>query len=552
MLCMTSALLAGCNAEGVRTGAGETAPGMAWDLASSEVLIAPGPPPADAGMPSDATLLAEIRQRAARQRAASSRLRLDDGAPRYDDLWERLRAGMQFTSVDHERVRKEVAWYSKRPEYLRRVTDRARLYLAYIVDEVEQRGLPTELALLPVVESAFQPYARSPAGAMGMWQFIGPTGTRFGLRRSPWYDARRDVLESTRAALDYLSYLYELLEQDWLLAVAGYNAGEGNVRRALRRARSASSATDFFSLSLPAETEAYVPRLLAIVELVTHPDRYGLTLDPIDGAPYFEVVETPGQIDLSKAAELAGISLNELMLLNAGFMRHASDPAGPHRLLLPVESAPAFSDALSRQPQRLALDHRRHTVASGEDLAQIARRYATTAANLRDANGLAGDRLAVGQVLTVPAGFDSAMVASLSREVREGMRRARGNEQRSVYRVRGGDSLWLIARRHDTTVAKLKQWNRIGRRNLVKPGQRLVIWTPPKARRAPRNASTPATRRGGIVHVVERGDNLWTIARRYGITTDRLRQLNNLQRKTLIKPGQTLRVARADSSTDTA
>lgn len=532
-------IVAGCNSASVRDDPSDN--GIVPDASAlhRDFLLEPGPPPADLATPSDVAVLERIRQRAqAMQR--SNGLQLDSGRVRYADLWERLRASMVLNGIDHPRIRKEIAWYARRPDYIRRVTDRARLYLAYIVLQVEERGLPGELALLPVVESAFQPYARSPAGASGIWQFMGPTGRRFGLRRSVWYDARRDIVESTRAALDYLSFLHGDLGEDWPRAIAAYNAGEGNVLRAMKRNRASSAPIDFFSLDLPAETEAYVPRLLAVAAIIADPQRHGIVLDPIDERPYFQVVDTPGQVDLAKAADMAGISLNELMLLNPGFMRHASDPAGPHRLLLPVDAVSSFTTALDESPARMALSHRVHEVAAGETLAAIARRYGTTAGAIRASNNLPASTLKVGQQLQVPDGFDAQRLAGLSREVREGMKRARGDERRTVYRVRSGDNLWLIARRHETTVARLKSWNRIGRRNMLKPGQKLVIWSASRSSPGTMPVKFPS---GVPVHVVQRGDSLWSIGRRYGVSTKQLRSWNRLSRNALLKPGQTLQVA---------
>ena len=474
--------LTGCNGATVR----EDAPNAPRAL-TRDLLIEPGPPPADLATPADIALLAGIRQRA-ESRVESAAL-LPATSQSHPDLWQRLRAGMSIERIENERIAQEIEWYRTHPQYLRRVTDRARLYLAFIVAEAEARGLPTELALLPIVESAFQPYARSPAGAIGIWQFIPATGQRFGLRRSHWYDGRRDILDSTRAAFDYLSYLHQSLGHDWLLAIAGYNAGEGNVRRALRHTRASSSPSDFFSLDLPAETEAYVPRLLAVSALVAEPERYGVTLDPIDQSPYFEVVDTPSQIDLSKAAQMAGVPLNELMLLNPGFMRHATDPEGPHRLVLPSEAVDLFKDSLQAAPGELKPAFARHVVRRGDTLTSIAKRYATTVAEIRANNDLDAGKLAVGRSIDIPPGLDSVAMAGLSAEVREGMRRARGDETRTVYRVRRGDSLWLIARRHGTTVAKVRRWNRLRQGHLLRPGQRLVLWVARRGRQAPAQVS---------------------------------------------------------------
>ena len=262
----------------------------------------------------------------------------------YADVLDRIRVGSQLPDVDHPWVRAELDWYVRNGEYMGRVFARAQRYLHYIADEVESRGLPMELALLPVVESAFNPFAYSRSHASGLWQFIPGTGKRFDLKQDWWQDQRRDVLDSTRAALDYLTYLHQMFNGDWMLAVAAYNYGSGNVTRAIRRNESLGRDTDFFSLSLPGETRAYVPKLLALGQIVRHPEAYGIALPPIPDAPYFEVVETGGPVDLRLAAELAGVDVEELHALNAGWNQWVTGPDGPHRLLIPAVVAPAFNE----------------------------------------------------------------------------------------------------------------------------------------------------------------------------------------------------------------
>jgi membrane-bound lytic murein transglycosylase D len=526
-------LLSACAAQSVRD---DEPPASAEDAARQAVLIEPGPPPPDLATPSDAVILERLRKRAAERRAAAARLRLDAGDDRYVDVWARLRSGFRLPRVEHASIDAELRWYAARPDYIQRTTDRARLYLAYIVREAERRGLPLELALLPVVESAFQPYARSPAGAMGLWQFIRSTGRIYGLRQSHWYDGRRDLLASTRAAFDFLQKLHRELDNDWLLAVAAYNTGAGNVRRAMARNRARNRPTDFFSLRLPAETRAYVPRLLAIARLVANPGAYGITLDPIDDDPYFRRVDVGGQISLAKAAGMAGITLDELMLLNSGFMRHATDPAGPHYLLVPAESVPAFRQALAALPPAERMAWSTHSVSRGETLSGIAHRYNVSVDSLRAANEVNGTTLKVGQELRVPVGADQDVLASLSPEVRAGIRRAQRNERRRVHRVRRGDSLWSIARKHRVSVSKLMRWNGLGKRSVIRPGQKIVIW---QAGPAPR----PATAENPSEYVVRSGDNLWNIARRYKLSTEDLARWNGIEKTAILRPGQKLRLA---------
>lgn len=536
--CLTAILLAGCASQTVR----EPAP-SAEQAAVHAVLVEPGPPPPDMVAPGDELILERLRRRAAERQAHSARGRAHTDAGRFDDLWARIRAGMRLPQVDHPAVGAELAWYARRPEYIQRTTDRARLYLAHIVREAQRRDLPMELALLPIVESAFQPYARSPAGAMGIWQFIRSTGRHYGLHQSAWYDARRDILESTRAAFDYLEKLHRDMNGDWLLAVAAYNAGEGNVLRAMRRNRARGEPTDFFSLQLPAETRAYVPRLLAISQLVAAPQVHGISLDPIDDEPYFARVDAGSQIDLTKASELAGITLNEMMLLNPGFMRHATDPDGPHHLLVPVDAVAAFRSAHAALAPEERMGWAMHEVARGDTLAGIARSYSVSIEGLRSANGLAGSHLAIGQSLKVPSGPDTEAMSDLSPEVRAGIERAVRNEQRRVYRVRAGDSLWAIARRHQVGMDRLMRWNALSKRSVLRPGQKLVIWsadTRPALAAAKAPARAPEQR--PTVHVVRNGDSLWHIARQYDVATTDLALWNGISIEDTLHPGQQLRL----------
>ncbi len=532
-------LATACAPESVRR---DTAIDNATAQASHGVLAQPEPPPPDIALAAEAIILERLRMRAETHRARSAaRLRLDARAPGYTDVWARMRAGFRLAPVERHRFEAELAWYRARPAYLQRVTNRARPYLAYIVHEAARRGLPTELALLPVVESAFQPYARSPAGAMGIWQFIRSTGLHYGLRQTAWYDGRRDIVESTRAAFDYLQTLHAEMEGDWLLAIAAYNAGEGYIRRAVADNLKRGAPRDFWSLSLPAETRAYVPRLLAIASLVARPEQHGITLDPVDDEPYFTTVATRGQIELARAAEMAGIELNELMLLNPGYMRHATDPNGPHQLALPSEAVASFQSALAALPDDQRFAWSTHRVSDGDTLSAIARRYGVTIQSLREANHVADGFIRVGQEIRVPRGPDPQAYDGLSKDVREGMIRARlGAHRRSFYSVRKGDSLWSISHRHGVRVTQLMDWNALGKRSVLRPGQRLVIRHPPK--RTVTGETVPR------LHRVTRGDTLWDIARRYRVTTDQLIRWNKLKRNAVLHPGQQLRIGPTTSS----
>ncbi|HKU14489.1 MAG TPA: transglycosylase SLT domain-containing protein, partial [Steroidobacteraceae bacterium] len=288
------------------------------------------------------------------------------------DLFERIRTGFVMDDVEHDAVEREVRWFSSHPAYLDRTFKRGERYLYHIVSEIEARKMPLELALLPVVESAFNPVAYSRARASGLWQFIPGTGRRYDLKQNWYYDGRRDVIAATDAALDYLQFLSEEFEGDWLLAVAAYNCGEANIARAVERNRKAGKPTDFFSLKLPRETRAYVPKLLAMRRIVNNPAAHGLEFAPIPNEPYFVKIDVAGQIDLHVAAELAELAPEELLALNPAFNHWVTDPDGPYELLVPVDRQTRFTEAIAALPPEKRVRVVYHHVRKGDTLGGIA------------------------------------------------------------------------------------------------------------------------------------------------------------------------------------
>jgi membrane-bound lytic murein transglycosylase D len=462
------------------------------------------------------------------------------------DLWQRARAGFALNVEDHPSLSREKEWFERNQEYMDRVSDRARLYLHHVVSEVERRNLPGELAMLPVVESAYQPFAYSPARASGIWQFIPSTGRVYGLRNSWWYDGRRDVVESTRAALDYLEKLHAEFSGDWLLALAAYNSGEGNVRKAINRNLRAGKPTDFWSLKLPRETRSYVPRLLAVSAVVAEPDHHGLTLKPIPDEPYFAATQLDGQIDLALAAEMADVSLEELYLLNPGFNRWATDPNGPHQLLLPVNAVSDFELRLAELPADERIRWHRHVIKRGDTLGTIAHKYRTSVSALKQANNLRGTTIREGRSLIVPMASRSLADYHLSADMRRAMRRAiPGSGNKIVYRVRRGDSLWVISRRFGVSVNKLARWNGLSKHSVLRPGKHLVIWrgAPPAKAKITKVAAAPVAKLpASAEHAVKPGENLWTIAQRYRLSTRHLAEWNGIASGAVLQPGQLLKL----------
>ena len=454
------------------------------------------------------------------------------------DLLGKLRVGFTFDTTLNKRVQAELNWFVRHPDYLDRVFTRAQRYLPYITAEIESRGLPPELALLPIVESAYDPFAYSHGRASGLWQMIPGTATRFGVRQNWWYDGRRDVVDSTNGALNYLEYLHDMMDGDWELAIASYNSGEGNVLKAVRRNKAKSLPTDFWNLKLPRETSMYVPKLLALVEIVSNPEDYGLTLPKVVDEKQFEIAEVGSQIDLALAAEMAGTELDTIYAYNSGYNRWSTDPAGPHRLLIPVEHYAPFAEALAVVPAADRVQWKRHKVKNGETISEIAEEYNTTPKALRSANDLRNNTIRAGSHLMIPVATKPLSDYGLSADAR---RTKKQNRQRSGtrvdYVVRSGDSFWSIGQKYGVGTRNLAAWNGMAPRDTLSVGQKLVIWT--------ENAPvTNTTSRDGMTrkvrYTVRNGDSLYLIASRFRVTINDLVRWNNIDKNKILRPGQRL------------
>ena len=380
------------------------------------------------------------------------------------DLWERIRRGFAFPPFTNKYVDYYRKWYAQRPEYLARLADRGRPYLFYIVEEIEKRGMPTEIALLPAIESAYKPTAYSRAHASGLWQFIPSTAKRYGLKRSWWYDGRRDVVAATQAALDYLQHLHSEFNGDWFHALAAYNAGEGRVQHAINRNKSRGSAAHYQHLRLKSETKRYVPKLIALKEIIAQPEKFGLDLAAIPNEPFFTSVDTLGQIDLHVVQDLSGMSNRELRQLNPAFRRWATDPDGPHRLLIPVSKAASVEQKLAALPPSARLKWTHYKIRQGDTLSQIARKYGVSVRTLQRSNKLKGTFIRAGNDLLIPLS-SSTMPAT-----------AAAGENTVIHQVRSGDTLWGIAQRYNVYVKQLARWNSIKTGDLLRLGQNIVVY----------------------------------------------------------------------------
>lgn len=460
----------------------------------------------------------------------------------HDDVLDKLRRNFRLSYVDNHRTAAEKNWFVKHPEYLTRVLNRAQRYLPHIVAELERRDLPLELALLPIVESAYDPFAYSHGRAAGLWQMIPGTAKRFGIKQNWWYDGRRDVVDSTRAALDYLEYLYKFNSGDWLNAIASYNSGEGNVRRAVRRNTKANKPTDFWNLRLPRETSMYVPKLLALVEIVKDPAQYNLSLPRIVDEPQFAVTDIGGQLDLALAAELAGIDVDTIYQYNPGYNRWSTDPSGPHSLVMPIEVAEQFTQALSMVPASERVRWQRHKVRNGEAISQIAEKYNTTVATIRSANNLRGNTIRAGHHLMIPVATKPLSAYSKSADARLAKTQNRTRSGNKVeHIVARGESFWTISQRYKVTTRQLAAWNGMAPRDTLSVGKKLVVWTHANVE-SPRTSPTQAlgntTRK--LNYTVRSGDSLYLIARRFRVGIDQIARWNNIDKNKLLRPGQRL------------
>ena len=328
------------------------------------------------------------------------------------EIWERIRTGFDFPEVNPEVVRSYIDDFVKHPQLFEQMLLRGEPYLFHILNRIEQDGMPAELALLPLVESAFNPFATSPAGAAGIWQFMPGTAADAGLHQDVWYDGRRDIIASTEAALDYLEELHQRFDGNWYHALAAYNAGGARVQRAIRHNRAAGKAVDFWHLALPAETRAYVPKLIALRAIIENPHDYNITLPRLSDSRYFSSVEIEGQLELRVAARLSGITLSELQRLNPGYGLSITPPGKTHTLLVPTSAAQLFRMRLARLPQDQRIQSIRHRIRLGDNLSTIAQKYRTTVSMLRKANRLKDSKIIAGDELIIPFGERGDSIAA--------------------------------------------------------------------------------------------------------------------------------------------
>ena len=396
-----------------------------------------------------------------------------------NDLWERIRKGYAIADLDSDLVTERTQWYANKPDYLQRMSQRSERYLFHIVEELERRNMPTELALLPFVESAFNPQAISSARASGIWQFMPATGRTFDLKQNVFRDDRRDVQASTRAALDYLERLYKMFG-DWHLALAAYNWGEGNVSKAIARNRRADLPTGYADLFMPMETRMYVPKLQAIKNIVGNPSAFNIVLPNIPNHPYFQSVPLPRDMDVIVAAKLAEVSVEDFQALNPAANRPVLLAAGMPTILLPWDNAEVFqrnyeASGLSRMATWTAW-----IAPSDIKVADAAKRTGMSEAEFRSINNVPpGMLIKAGSALLVPR--TSEMIDDVTANIADTGRLNLSPEivlTRTLVKVGKHDNIDLLAKRYNVSVGQVNEWNKLSANAMIKPGQQLVLFLP--------------------------------------------------------------------------
>jgi membrane-bound lytic murein transglycosylase D len=439
------------------------------------------------------------------------------------DVWLRIRHQIQIEVPNTLEISQQRDFYRRHQRILKQASVRADPFLYHIVTELERRKMPLELALLPIVESSFNPLAQAGAPA-GLWQMVPQTARNFGLQRNEWYDGRKDPIASTNAALDYLQFLYNNLGQDWLNAVAGFNSGEGRIQRAIAANRSKGKPIDFWSLNLPKQSTIYLPKWLALIDLLQHSEKYNVHWPAIANKPQIGFSQVRGPVDLNQVAALAQISFAELKTLNPGFKRSQTAP-GEQSLVLPLSKMDLFAANRSQLQAVRLVSSQQYRVKSGDSLGSIASKHGTTIAKLKQLNQLKSDQLKIGQQLVLNASAASQPPSRKVTSVRKS----------TSYQVKSGDNLWLIAKKYKVDASELAAYNKLTTNSKLKPGQNLRVPTPTKK-------SKSSARQQDQVYVVKKGDSLDKIAKKQKVKLADLLRWNALRSDSLLQPGQKLQL----------
>lgn len=391
------------------------------------------------------------------------------------DIWQRIRQGYGLPDMDSKLIIKYENWNRKHSDYIQEMLQRGNKYLFHIVEQIEQRNMPMEIALLPAIESAYKTKATSRSNASGLWQFIPATGRYFGMRQDWWSDQRRDILISTDAALDYLQSLHGEFNGDWLLALAAYNGGKGTIAKAIKRNIRNNKIANLENLQLRKETTHYVPKLIALSRVIMNPALYDIQLPKINNEPYFVIQEMAGQTDLLSLVKNTNLSRSDLDELNASFLRWASDPKGPHRIIVPIQHQASVANYLDNAPKLGRLNWREHLILKGETMKQIARKYSVSLSAIRSINGMKNNTIHAGKIILIPLEKgkirtkqqDNQYTNSSPSSSQDWGKHSKQLSTKTYHQVKQGDTLWGIARHYGLSVADLITWNNISKTQIL-------------------------------------------------------------------------------------
>lgn len=418
----------------------------------------------------------------------------------YQDLWTYVGNGISTKIPQNSRVKQERERYTKNKNYLPKIANRAEPYMYWIVDQIQQRDMPIEIALLPIIESEFNPHAVSSAKAAGIWQIVPTTGLYYGLKQDEWYDGRQDPIASTKAALDLLQRLNVMFEGDWLLTIAAYNSGEGRVLNAIKENRAKGRKTDFWSLSLPQETSVYVPRLLALIDVMKNQKKYGIIFPKTNPKRALDQLDVGQQVELNQVAKMTGLPVSRVKSFNAGYKHQITPPSGPHKIAVPKSHRPILQQALAQQKTPF-ISQTEYTVKDGDNLDNIAQRHNSDRHAIIALNRLDGETAQAGSSISIPT-YSNEVIESLTKS-RAANEKQKTSVRKVKYTVVSGDSLSVIAKKLGVKTSDLKKWNKL-KSDALKPKQTLIYFIDFKKAKK-------------ITYSVRNGDTMTSVAQKYGL-----------------------------------
>lgn len=458
---------------------------------------------------------------------------------KFSSVWEHIRSGYGLPEASNNAVDAQIRFYTSNKNYFYKITQQSEPYLHYVVSEMHANQMPLELALLPFIESSYNPSAAS-ASNMGMWQFGAATGRNFGLKQNHWYDGRKDVVASTDAAIRLLKKLYVRFDNDWLLAVAAYNAGDGTIQQAIDKNRRAGKPIDFWSLPLNKTTQGYIPQLIALSKIVANPNVYDFKLYPIADVPYFVKVNVDSQINLADAAQKSFIDATLLKKLNTGFNGWLTDPSEPRDVLVPVDSAATFRLQLDSLPKIASTKWQEHLVKKGDTLDSIAKKYSASAEKIKTINNLKSNNLSLGQRLQIPLSSspgpeianEPAATNTADTSIAKDTVNNKDATGNNVYIVKAGDTLWSIAKAQNITVDALARLNGLSSKSGLQLGQKLIV--------SSKAVNEETKEQKKLSYTIKSGDTLGKIAAQYDVSVKQIMQWNKIKDETSIRPDQEL------------